>query len=118
MKCIVCDKCGKIIKNSRQSKVITCARPLRASMDGYVPGKSCYRGNDRQQNDILWEKELCDNCLDDLETFLTTMPDFVPQEPTDPDIPESNSENDSGSSGVPDDSDNEDTTGIEQYGYC
>ena len=42
-------------------------------------------------NDILWEKELCDNCLDDLEAFLTTKPDASPEEPTnpvEPDIPE------------------------------
>lgn len=70
MKCIVCDRCNEIIKNPRHCHVITCARPLKPQIDNC--GKTAYRGNDRQQNDIIWEKELCDNCLDELESFFET----------------------------------------------
>lgn len=97
MKCIVCDKCKEIIKNPRLVRVITCARPLRAPMSmegGCVVGKPGYRGNDRQQNDIFWEKEICDSCLGKLEAFFedeggggTTEPD-TPNTPDTPDVPD------------------------------
>lgn len=66
MKCIVCDRCKKIIETTRNCRVITCAKPLK------LPTENCktpYRGNDRQQNDIIWEKEICADCLDALEEF-------------------------------------------------
>lgn len=89
MKCIVCDKCKEIIKNPRLVRVITCARPLRIPVGDCVAGKPEYRGNDRQQNDIFWEKEICDNCLGELEAFFesgggATEPDN-PNIPGDPD---------------------------------
>ena len=69
MKCIVCDKCKEIIKNHRLVRVITCARPMRSPTGDCVAGKPGYRGNDRQQNDIIWEKEICDRCMEKLEAF-------------------------------------------------
>ena len=65
MKCIVCDRCKTIIENPRRCRAVTCARPLkpRTACD---KGKVPYRGNDPQQNDLLWEKEICDKCLDEL----------------------------------------------------
>jgi len=69
MKCIVCDRCKKIIDNPRNFRVITCAKPLK------LPTENCkvpYHGNDKQQNDILWEKDICLECLDVLETFFDT----------------------------------------------
>lgn len=91
MKCIVCDRCKTIIENPRRCRVITCARPLkpRTSCD---KGKVPYRGNDPQQNDLLWEKEICDKCLDELEAFFEVgeAVDPHPPEPVepDPDIPD------------------------------
>lgn len=90
MKCIVCDRCKTIIENPRRCRVITCARPLkpRTSCD---KSKVPYRGNDPQQNDLLWEKEICDKCLDELEAFFEVgeAVDPHPPEPNepDPDIP-------------------------------
>lgn len=90
MKCIVCDRCKTIIENPRRCRVITCARPLkpRTSCD---KGKVPYRGNDPQQNDLLWEKEICDKCLDELEAFFEVGEDVDPHPPEpvepDPDIP-------------------------------
>ena len=67
MKCIVCDRCKTIIENPRRCRVITCARPLKPRTVCDKGGKVPYRGNDPQQNDLLWEKEICDKCLDELE---------------------------------------------------
>ena len=66
MRCIVCDRCKKIIENPRNCRVITCAKPLKLPIDH---DKVAYRGNDRQQNDILWEHEICTDCMDSLEVF-------------------------------------------------
>lgn len=90
MKCIVCDRCKTIIENPRRCRVITCARPLkpRTACD---KGKAPYRGNDPQQNDLLWEKEICDKCLDELEAFFEAGEAVEPHPPEpvepDPDIP-------------------------------
>lgn len=78
MKCIVCDRCKKIIETPRNCRVITCAKPLK------LPTQNCkvpYRGNDRQQNDIIWEKEICSDCLDALEEFFEQTVDPVTPEP-------------------------------------
>lgn len=91
MKCILCDRCKKVIENPRHARVLTCARPFRLQPEppcGGKPPYPPYRGNDPKMNDILWEKELCDTCLDDLEAFLATEPEPAPEEPTDPDVPE------------------------------
>ena len=66
MKCIVCDRCGEIIKDLKRHRVVTLARPLKPD----VCGKAPHRGNDPQANDIFWEKELCSNCVDELEAFM------------------------------------------------
>ena len=91
MKCIVCDRCKAIIENSRRCRVITCARPLKPRTSCDKGGKVPYRGNDPQQNDLLWEKEVCDKCLDELEAFFEAGEGINPHppEPTepDPDIP-------------------------------
>ena len=88
MKCIVCDRCKQIIENPRNCRVITCAKPLKPPI---VPAEHCktqYRGNDRQQNDILWEKEVCLDCLDALEEFFAAGAGTVtPPEPEQPDNP-------------------------------
>lgn len=91
MKCIVCDRCKTIIENPRRCRVITCARPLKPRTVCDKGGKVPYRGNDPQQNDLLWEKEICDKCLDELEAFFEVGGDVEPHPPEpvepDPDIP-------------------------------
>lgn len=85
MKCIVCDRCKKIIETPRNCRVITCAKPLK------LPTQNCkvpYRGNDRQQNDIIWEKEICSDCLDALEEFFEQTVDPVTPEPEQPEQPD------------------------------
>lgn len=86
MKCIVCDRCKTIIENPRRCRVITCARPLKPRT-GCDKGKIPYHGNDPQQNDILWGKEICDKCLDELEAFFESGNDVAPHppEPAEPD---------------------------------
>lgn len=84
MKCLVCDRCKSIIKNPRRGRVITCARPLKPHAvcgNGKVP----YRGNDPQQNDIIQDKEVCDDCLAELEAFFDTYEDTNPHPPEEPD---------------------------------
>lgn len=66
MRCVVCDRCKKIIDNPRHCRVITCAKPLKLPIDN---DKVLYRGNDRQQNDIIFEREICIDCQDALEAF-------------------------------------------------
>ena len=85
MKCIVCDRCKKIIETPWNCRVITCAKPLK------LPTQNCkvpYRGNDRQQNDIIWEKEICSDCLDALEEFFEQTVDPVTPEPEQPEQPD------------------------------
>lgn len=94
MKCIICDRCGKVIKKANKARVITCAKPL-AGVDSCVcenaapvrvPQKKPLR-------ETVWEKELCETCLDELEALLDPeepvepKPD-VPPEPVEPDPPE------------------------------
>ncbi len=83
MRCIICDKCREVIKNPRFVRTITCARPLKVQTDGNVAVGTCYRGNDRQQNDIFWEKEVCDKCANELELWF----DGGNTKPDAPDIP-------------------------------
>lgn len=64
MKCILCDRCKKIIEDPTQHRVLTCARPLKRRNDD---GKKPYRGDDKMMNDIIWEKDLCTDCAAELE---------------------------------------------------
>lgn len=64
MKCILCDRCKKIIEDPAQHRVMTCARPFKRMNDD---GKKPYRGDDRMMNDIIWEKDLCTDCAAELE---------------------------------------------------
>lgn len=99
MKCIVCDRCKTIIENPRRCRVITCARPLKPRVI-CEKGKAPYHGNDPQQNDILWEKEICEKCLDELEAFFEADGNIdphppepsepAPDTPVDPDNPGDN----------------------------
>ena len=89
MKCILCDRCKQVIENPRHARVLTCARPFRLQPEPPCSNsKPPYRGDDPRMNDILWEKELCNNCLDDLEAFLATEPHVAPADPVEPDTPE------------------------------
>lgn len=64
MKCILCDRCNKIIMDIAQHRVLTCARPLkRRNGDDKRP----YRGDDKTMNDIIWEKDLCMDCAAEFE---------------------------------------------------
>lgn len=103
MKCIVCDRCKAIIENPRRCRVITCARPLKPRTSCDKGGKVPYRGNDPQQNDLLWEKEVCDKCLDELEAFFEAGEGINPHppEPTepDPDIPTDDPDESGGETG-------------------
>lgn len=82
MRCIICDRCKQIIENPRHCRVITCAKPLKPPINN---DKVQYRGNDRQQNDIIWEKEVCTDCLDALEAFFEQGAE--PTTPSEPDSP-------------------------------
>lgn len=66
MKCIVCDRCGKVITDTRKCRVITCARPFRPEN----VNKPNYSGVNPQDNEIQWTKELCSECTEALEQFL------------------------------------------------
>ena len=85
MKCILCDRCKKIIEDPAQHRVLTCARPLKRRNDD---GKKPYRGDDKMMNDIIWEKEICSDCLDALEEFFEQTVDPVTPEPEQPEQPD------------------------------
>lgn len=97
MKCILCDRCNQVIENPRRVRVLTCARPFDSQRESpsrktHVPPPpypTPYHGNDPRMNDIFWEKELCGNCLDDLEAFLENVPDTSHKDPVEPDASES-----------------------------
>lgn len=101
MKCIVCDRCKAIIENPRRCRVVTCARPLKPRTTCDKGGKVPYRGDDPRQNDLLWEKEVCDKCLDELEAFFEAGEGINPHppEPTEPDPDIPTDPDDSGESG-------------------
>lgn len=77
MKCIVCDRCKKIIEDKRKCRVITCAKPFNPAM----MDKRYYRGNSPKDNDIFWVKEICLDCLDELEVFFGA--EAIPDNPPD-----------------------------------
>ena len=91
MKCIVCDRCKKIIEDPKKYRVILCSRPLKPQLNG---AKNC-RSDDKQANDILWEKEVCMSCADEIENF-TDVKNDLPEnpdndgntEPTEPENPQ------------------------------
>lgn len=76
MKCIVCDRCKKIIEDPKKYRVVLCSRPLKPQLNAT---KSC-RSDDKQANDILWEKEVCMSCADEIENFTDVMTD-APENP-------------------------------------
>lgn len=78
MKCIVCDRCKKIIEDPKKYRVILCSRPLNPQLDG----TKNFRSDDKQANDILWEKEICMSCADEIETFSDAKND-PPENPDD-----------------------------------
>lgn len=89
MRCIVCDRCGKIIENPKEIRILTCARPFpkpKVPPSNGTKVKHC-RGDDPQMNDIFWEKEICLACNDELESFFEKEP-VAPPEPEEPDAPE------------------------------
>ncbi len=89
MRCIICDRCGKIVEDPRQMRVVTCARPIGAPMCG-SGAQVVYRGDDRQRNDILWQADVCGECLAALEDFMennSPAPGPGGDGPTDPEAP-------------------------------
>lgn len=78
MKCIVCDRCKRIIEDPKKYRVILCSRPLKPQLNGT---KNC-RSDDKQTNDILWEKEVCMSCADEIENF-TDVQAGTPDNPND-----------------------------------
>ncbi len=71
MKCILCDRCKKVIEKPDQRRVVTCARPLRPRPCPEGLGRPPYRGDDPQMNDIIWGKDLCTACAAELEAFVS-----------------------------------------------
>ena len=67
MRCILCDRCKKIVEDERKIKVVSYARPLCA---GATNVKCPTRADDRQMNDLIWTKELCSICAEAFENFM------------------------------------------------
>jgi len=68
MKCIICDKCKKILEDPKQSRSIVCSRPMMVPKHHDKMASSA----DPRTNDIIWEKELCVECAADIETYIGT----------------------------------------------
>lgn len=108
MRCILCDRCKKIVEDERKIKVVTYARPLNIG-----GGKHPARSDDRQMNDHIWTMEICPACAEAFEEFMEPQNDTVPDENpgttpgtdpgtnpgTDPDDPSDDPEDTSGESG-------------------
>ncbi len=67
MRCVLCDRCKKIVEDERKIKVVTYARPLNVCTSTKTPP----RADDRQVSDLIWTKELCPVCAEELEGFMT-----------------------------------------------
>ncbi len=86
MRCILCDRCKKIVENEKKMRMITCARPIAHPKPDAPP--VAYRGDDRKMNDIIWMKELCMSCAEELEEFMEPIAS-TPTTPPDPSEPSS-----------------------------
>lgn len=75
MRCILCDRCKKIVEDKRKIKVVTYARPLNTGEGVKCPT----RADDRQMNDHIWTKEICPACAEEFEDFME--PAVVPEDP-------------------------------------
>ena len=70
MKCIICDKCKKTIEDPSLVRVITCSRPIRRRHD-----EDDHRHDhcdDPRMNDIIWEKDLCQECAVQVENLINS----------------------------------------------
>ncbi len=68
MKCIICDKCKKTIEDPRLVRTVTCSRPLPHRHEEDEPCRG--RGDDPRMNDIIWEKDLCQECAAQVEELI------------------------------------------------
>lgn len=66
MRCVLCDRCKKIVEDERKIKAVTYARPLNVCPNAKTPP----RADDRQVSDLVWTKELCPACAEEFETFM------------------------------------------------
>lgn len=66
MRCILCDRCKKIVEDERKIKVVTYARPLKFGADIRCPD----RADDRAMNEHIWTKEICPACAEEFEGFM------------------------------------------------
>lgn len=71
MRCILCDRCKKIVGDSRKIRVVTYSRPLYTDPCSKTPE----RADNHATNDVLWTKELCPDCAEGLETFMSQATD-------------------------------------------
>lgn len=67
MRCILCDRCKKVVEDWRKIRAVTFARPLFVD----ASAKTVDRADKASTNDILWTKELCQDCADELESFMS-----------------------------------------------
>lgn len=81
MRCILCDRCRKIVEDERKIKVVTYARPLNVTHRD----KCVERADNRQMNELIWTMEICPSCAEQLENFMN--PDES-EEPETPEAPE------------------------------
>ncbi len=70
MRCVLCDRCKKIVEDERKIKVVTYARPLNAGLP-CDSNKCPPRADDRQMNEHIWTKELCPTCAEAFESFMS-----------------------------------------------
>lgn len=77
MRCILCDRCGKIVEDQQKIKHVTYTRPLNTT--------NCpTRGDDRAMNDLIWTKEICPSCAETFEEFMAFQPDKSDETPDSP----------------------------------
>ena len=60
MKCIICDRCGAIVEKIDDVRFVTCHRHMK-----YSP-----KGGPHQLKDVLWSKDVCVRCANDIEGLI------------------------------------------------
>lgn len=98
MRCILCDRCKKIVEDERKIKIVTYARPLNTGANVKCPT----RADERTMNDHIWTKEVCPSCAEEFENFME--PEEIPvNPPEDPpaELPDENPDDGSGSGDQP-----------------
>jgi len=66
MRCIVCDKCKTILEDYKAARSVALTRTMQ---------KKSRDTNGRDDQDVIWQKDLCVACAASVEDFISSTDD-------------------------------------------